>query len=63
MFQNPNCVIFRFDLAQSLYIPAWLYDVGVLLSHTNSAVDFLYSWRLKAFRQQLHRLIHQKVSR
>jgi len=45
-------------------ISPWLFDVGVMLSHTNSAVNFfLYSWRLKAFRKQLHRMTFQKISK
>ena len=39
-----------------------LFDVAILLSHANSAVNFfLYSWRLNTFREELHKKVTSKL--
>uniref|UniRef100_F6RI63 G-protein coupled receptors family 1 profile domain-containing protein n=1 Tax=Ciona intestinalis TaxID=7719 RepID=F6RI63_CIOIN len=54
--------IHRFD--PSRVIPAYVYNVAILLSHCNSTVNFfLYSWRLKAFRIHLHKRVLNKLKR
>ena len=54
----------RFTTRDQVFIPAWLFDVGILLSHANSAVNFfLYSWRLKAFQKELHRKVLAKMAK
>ncbi|XP_078490302.1 uncharacterized protein LOC100183776 [Ciona intestinalis] len=54
--------IHRFD--PSRVIPAYVYNVAILLSHCNSTVNFfLYSWRLKAFRIHLHKRVLNKLRR
>ena len=54
---------FRFDANRTLVIDPLVIDIAVLLSHAKSAVNFfLYSWRLKAFRRELRRMLDHKLS-
>ena len=57
-------MFYRFTSRDQVFIPGWLFDVAILLSHANSAVNFfLYSWRLQAFQKELHRKILSKVAK
>ncbi|CAK8694290.1 unnamed protein product [Clavelina lepadiformis] len=50
--------IARFDHDETIFLPAWLYNLAIVFSHLNSVINFfLFSWRLKLFRFHLKRIL------